>query len=162
MYVQYVRNKDRNGTSKILNNFLFRKNLNIFPFSVDGQTALLDNALRMLWQLLTTWKNAAEKVPNKQKTDLDPTKHDPTKPDMATTLHMAEGFALVMLCHIRTPPRRLAFLILKEVKTLFKMLNALKNDEMTVLDALDKCCCDVAKLSVNMMPIQDKTFVLGK
>merc|ERR1711963_7669 len=51
---------------------------------VDGQTALLDNALRMLWQLLTTWKNAAEKVPNKQKTDLDPTKHDPTKPDMAT------------------------------------------------------------------------------
>ena len=122
----------------------------------------MDNALRMLWQLLTTWKNAAEKVPNKQKTDLDPTKHDPTKPDMATTLHMAEGFALVMLCHIRTPPRRLAFLILKEVKTLFKMLNALKNDEMTVLDALDKCCCDVAKLSVNMMPIQDKTLVLGK
>ena len=91
--------------------------------------------------------------------NLDPTRHDPNKPDMATTLHMAEGFALVMLCHIRTPPRRLAFLILKEVKTLFKTLNALKNDELTVLDALDKCCCEVARLSINMMPIQDKTVV---
>ena len=26
------------------------------------------------------------------------------------------------------------------------MLSALKNDEMTVLDALDKCGCDVARL----------------
>ena len=29
---------------------------------IDGQTTLLDNALRMLCQLLTTWKNNADKV----------------------------------------------------------------------------------------------------
>ena len=67
------------------------------------------------------------------------------------------------------------------------MLSALKNDEMTVLDALDKCGCDVARLvfifvvcfylhlpdvclhfcfvyiffrlALNMMPIQDKQVV---
>ena len=33
---------------------------------IDGQTTLLDNALRMLWQLLTTWKNATDKIPSKQ------------------------------------------------------------------------------------------------
>ena len=82
----------------------------------DSTTNLLDNALRMLVQLLTAWKNSADKVANADPGS-DPTmNHDSNnRPDMATTLHMAEGFALVMLCHIRTAPRRLAFLILKEV-----------------------------------------------
>ena len=94
---------------------------------------------------------------------MDPTlSQDPnsSKPDMATTLHMAEGFALVMFCHIRSSPRRLAFHTLKEVKTLFKILNV-QDDEIPVLDALDKCCCDVAKLSASMMPLPDKTVVMA-
>ena len=96
--------------------------------------------------------------------------HDPTlnqdpgnaRPDMVTTLRMAEGFALVILCHIRAAPRRLAFMVLKEVKTLFKILNVLpKLDELPVLDALDKCCCEVAKLATSMMPLPDKTVVMA-
>ena len=115
----------------------------------------------MLLQLLTAWKNAADKVTTNKH-------HDPTlnqdpginKPDMITTLRMAEGFALVILCHIRAAPRKLAFMVLKEVKVLFKMLNA-KLDELTTLDALDKCCCEVAKTSTSMMPLPDKTAVMA-
>ena len=127
----------------------------------DSTTNLLDNALRMIVQLLTAWKNSADKVTNANPGS-DPTmNHDPiNRPDMATTLHMAEGFALVMLCHIRQAPRRLAYVILKEVKTIFKTLIP-KLDEIPVLDALDKCCCEVAQMSAHMMPLPDKTFILA-
>jgi hypothetical protein len=34
----------------------------------------------------------------------DVTRHDPTRPDLTTTLHMAEGFALVHSCLHRFNP----------------------------------------------------------
>ena len=123
---------------------------------MDGQQTLLDNAMRMLLQLLTAWKNSAEKAGNGKNSQMDQTlSQDPnsSKPDIATTLHMAEGFALVMFCHIRSAPRRLAFHSLKEVKALFKILNVNMNNEIPVLDALDKCSSEVAKLSASMMPL---------
>jgi len=58
----------------------------------DQQTTLLDDSLRVVHQLLTAWKNAVDKVAAKSH---DLTRHDPNRPDLATTLHMAEGFALV-------------------------------------------------------------------
>ena len=48
--------------------------------------------------------------------NVDPTlSREHQRPDLATTLHMAEGFALVMLCHCRLTTRRIALMILKEV-----------------------------------------------
>ena len=41
------------------------------------------------------------------------------RPGLATTLHMAEGFALVMLCHCRLQTRKISMLILKEVGIYF-------------------------------------------
>lgn len=79
---------------------------------LDQQSQLLDNALRMVFQLLTAWRNAIDRIAAKS---YDTTRHDPNRPDLATTLHMAEGFAMVMLCHCRIAPRRLAVHILKEV-----------------------------------------------
>ncbi len=58
----------------------------------DQQTTLLDDSLRVVHQLLTAWKNAVDKIAAKSH---DLTRHDPNRPDLATTLHMAEGFALV-------------------------------------------------------------------
>ena len=55
----------------------------------------------------------------------------------------------------------MAFHTLKEVKTLFRILNVKMNDEMPVLDALDKCCCEVAKLSASMMPLPGKIFFMA-
>ena len=40
-----------------------------------------------------------------------------------TTLHEIEGFALVMLCSCVPPVRRLAVVILKEVRMLFNVLD---------------------------------------
>lgn len=97
----------------------------------DQQTALLDNGLRMVFQFLSAWKNAADKSPCNSSNSITTTPkghaharhHDPTRthdqhnrPDLATTLHMAEGFALVMLCHCRIATRRISLMILKEVK----------------------------------------------
>ena len=65
-------------------------------------------------------------------------------------------------CHIRSAPRRLAFHSLKEVKALFKILNVNMNNEIPVLDALDKCSSEVAKLSASMMPLPGQTFFLFK
>ncbi|CAB4065617.1 Protein furry,Protein furry homolog-like,Protein furry homolog [Lepeophtheirus salmonis] len=88
---------------------------------LDSQTQLLDNAVRMVLQLLTAWKTAAEKALTTQmKDNVDSTisRHD--HPDLSTTLHMAEGFALVMLCQCRLSLRRPSYLILKEVKTVIQ------------------------------------------
>lgn len=69
---------------------------------------------------------------------------------------MAEGFALVMLCHCRLTTRRIALLILKEAKQLFKVLGA-QREELTVLDALDKSSNEVVNANLHLMPIQDRT-----
>ena len=78
---------------------------------------------------------------------------DLSRPDLPTTLHMAEGFALVMLCHLRMAPRRLSLHILREVKALFKLTGA-HLSEMTVLDALDKCAGDVVETCSAVIPVQ--------
>lgn len=98
----------------------------------DQQVSLLDNGLRMVSQLLAAWRNAADKVPGqigaaaaggagsamkRQKSSLSATSardDSASRPDLATTLHMAEGFALVMLCHCRIATRRICHMILKE------------------------------------------------
>lgn len=58
---------------------------------------------------------------------------------LSTTLHLVEGFALVTLCNYRSPPRRLAVHILKEVKSIAKLLG-LPETEPPLIDVIDKCC----------------------
>lgn len=43
--------------------------------------------------------------------------------DSITVLHSLEGCALVMLCSSRPSIRRLALMVLKEVKTMFPLLD---------------------------------------
>jgi Cell morphogenesis N-terminal len=63
------------------------------------------------------------------------------KPEIpiSTTIHLVEGFALVMLCNYRPAPRRLAVHILKEVKCIAKLLG-LPETEPALIDVMDKCC----------------------
>lgn len=58
---------------------------------------------------------------------------------ISTTLHLVEGFALVTLCNYRPPPRRLAVHILKEVKSIAKLLG-LPETEPPLIDVIDRCC----------------------
>lgn len=70
---------------------------------------------------------------------------DPQKKNempLATTFHYVQGFALVLLCNSRPFIRKLATLILKEVKTLMKSLGLLEI-EPPLIDVIDKCCPQV-------------------
>lgn len=58
---------------------------------------------------------------------------------LTTTMHFVEGFALVMLSSCRSYPRKLAVMILKEVKNLSKSLG-LPETEPYLIDVIDKCC----------------------
>lgn len=174
---------------------------------------LLDNGLRMLHMLLSTWKMALEKLPptlntgkvvivSQQSTGIASTYtttttlgtigtvvstkdsgyissqmahqhstgttstnssvnsnsgiHPPSsaasaasdhvarKPEIpiSTTLHLVEGFALVMLCNYRPAPRKLAVHILKEAKSIVKLLG-IPETEPPLIDVIDKCCPQV-------------------
>lgn len=170
---------------------------------------LLDNGLRMLHMLLTTWKIALEKCPpppnipktvnvsqpsvgaqstytttttigtvvsakdsgytssqmaNQHSTGTSTNSsvnsnsgiHPPSsaasaasgdlarKPEIpiSTTLHLVEGFALVMLCNYRPAPRKLAVHIMKEVKCIMKLLG-IPETEPPLIDSIDKCCPQV-------------------
>ena len=120
--------------------------------------------------------------------NVDPTlSREHQRPDLATTLHMAEGFALVILCHCRLTTRRIAHMILKEVsfilflynclgmcyfvgywypclypqvKNLFNVLGSLR-EECTVLDALDRSAATVVEECSALIPQSDKTAALN-
>ncbi len=61
---------------------------------------------------------------------------------ITTTLHLVEGFALIMLCNYRQAPRKLAVNILKEVKMILKLLGS-PETELPLIDVIDKCCPQV-------------------
>lgn len=70
--------------------------------------------------------------------------HVARKPEIpiSTTLHLVEGFALVMLCNYRPAPRKLAVHIMKEVKSIMRLLN-IPETEPPLIDVIDKCCPQV-------------------
>lgn len=61
---------------------------------------------------------------------------------LSTTMHLVEGLGLVMLCNCRSYPRKLAVMILKEIKLLVKALG-LAETEPPLIDILDKFCPQV-------------------
>ncbi|XP_061497147.1 protein furry isoform X4 [Anopheles gambiae] len=79
---------------------------------------------------------------------------------LATTMHMVEGLALVMLCNCRSPPRKFAVSILKEVKILKKLLG-IPETEPALIDVIDKCCPQVLEKCLHMLPQTDRTAMLN-
>jgi hypothetical protein len=105
----------------------------------DTHHQLVDHGLRMVLQLVTTWKNAVlgltasttpnsslnkEKDRNKSKDpEAQKVKDQALIEQHIAALHVVEGFAVVMLCNVRPVPRKLAVGILREVKLLGKNLS---------------------------------------
>ncbi|XP_052897870.1 protein furry isoform X3 [Anopheles moucheti] len=79
---------------------------------------------------------------------------------LATTMHMVEGLALVMLCNCRSQPRKFAVSILKEVKVLKKLLG-IPETEPPLIDVIDKCCPQVLEKCLHMLPQTDRTAMLN-
>ncbi|XP_044597140.1 protein furry isoform X1 [Cotesia glomerata] len=136
----------------------------------DTFPQLVDNGLRMLLQLLTSWKNALispsprakEQAIESQRINprIDPAvkKVDTSaqKVEQASTVfHLVEGFALVMLCNCRLYPRRLAVHILREVKVLLKALGGPETDQ-PVIDVIDASCPAVIEKCYHLLPPAEK------
>ena len=106
----------------------------------DTFVQLLDNSLRILLQLLASWKLSVQQTQKQQSKSLAESRNENT----VASLHKAEAVAILMLCNSRQPTRRLSALILKECRSLL-LLFAKKNDEEPVLDVIDRNCPQVVE-----------------
>ncbi|XP_030634018.1 protein furry homolog [Chanos chanos] len=109
----------------------------------DTHQSLLDKSLKLLLQLLTQWRLALLS-PNKN--------HDPVR--MCSTevgqrlagdrgahsamLHAVEGLALVLLCSCQTATRKMAVLILKEIRLIFLILGQAEDDDRPLIEVMDR------------------------
>ncbi|GIX72811.1 protein furry [Caerostris extrusa] len=89
------------------------------------------------------------------------TAHEQNKIDhLCSVLHLVEAVALVMLCHCRLPPRRVAVHILKETKALLKILVP-SCEEDYVSEVIDQCCPLVAEKCLPLLPPAEKAALLS-
>lgn len=133
----------------------------------DNLPSLLDSAMRMLLQLLAHWKTVVSAGPEDSKStqdaQLELSAHSlpcDKEVDRITVLHNVEGFALVMLCSIHPIIRRLAFLVLKEVRTLSSLMDLTdkeKSDKL-VLDVIDQVFPTVLEKVLHSIPQSEKLF----
>ncbi|XP_035428563.2 protein furry isoform X4 [Spodoptera frugiperda] len=114
----------------------------------DTSPQLVENGLRMLLQLLTSWKNGeptASSVPTKQE-------------PLASVIRGAEALGLVMLCQCKAYPRRLAVHVLREAKYLLEKLQ-LTRDEPALIDAADAHTALLAEKCLPLLPQAEKTAI---
>lgn len=116
----------------------------------DTSPQLVENGLRMLLQLLTSWKNGepvASSVPTKQE-------------PLASVIRGAEALGLVMLCQCKAYPRRLAVHVLREAKYLLEKLQ-LTRDEPALIDAADMHVPYFAERCLPLLPPAEKQAILA-
>uniref|UniRef100_A0A8C3EKS1 FRY microtubule binding protein n=1 Tax=Corvus moneduloides TaxID=1196302 RepID=A0A8C3EKS1_CORMO len=91
----------------------------------DMHHTLLDTSLKLLLQLLTQWKLVIH-TPGKASEQLIPNgsshRIQSERSPYSNVLHAVEGFALVLLCSFQVATRKLAVLILREIRSLFLAL----------------------------------------
>ncbi|XP_050432999.1 protein furry isoform X2 [Adelges cooleyi] len=125
----------------------------------DTFPQLVDNGLRMLLQLLTSWKNSLTSGLVKNLTEknkkIDST-DNPLKSNRVE-FSQAEAFALVMLCNCRPCPRRLSAHILREIKCLMKILD---KEELPVIDVIDKAIPELIERCLPILPSAEKSAAL--
>ncbi|KAG8452837.1 hypothetical protein GDO86_004577 [Hymenochirus boettgeri] len=114
----------------------------------DTHQALLDTSLKLLLQLLTQWKiviqtpgkcheqakmRTSELIPNGSSHRMQS-----ERGPYSNVLHAVEGFALLLLCSFQVATRKVAVLILKEVRALFIALGQAEEDDKPMIDVLDQ------------------------
>lgn len=93
----------------------------------SGTSSLNSSGVSSITQT-TAINAAATDTPNKK-----------NEQPLTTTMRFIESFALVMLCSCRSSPRKVAAMILKEIKNLSRALG-LPETEPFLIDAIDKSC----------------------
>ncbi|VDK52854.1 unnamed protein product [Anisakis simplex] len=133
---------------------------------LDTYPSLLDSSLRLLHQLMFTWKTAAH---IERKRDLNRTVEkdseliNPIKMQIspiltnsvALALHSVEGFSLAMMCQYRTQSRKIAINILREVRQLLLLITPYQHDT-PVIEVLDNATPYVINKYIEHVPLSER------
>ncbi|XP_034036419.1 protein furry homolog-like isoform X6 [Thalassophryne amazonica] len=112
----------------------------------DIHPTLLDNAVKMLLQLISQWRQAVQSSKGPGGGHSVSLERNPP----LGVLHVVEGLALVVLCSCRPATRRLAVNVLKEVRALHSALGIAKGDEELAIDVMDKLSASVLESFIHL------------
>ncbi|XP_056895276.1 protein furry homolog-like isoform X4 [Takifugu flavidus] len=118
----------------------------------DIHPSLLDNAVKMLLQLISQWRQAVQssnKTHNVQGAGRGHSLSLERTPILGV-LHMVEGLALVVLCSCRPATRRLSVNILKEVRALHTALGIGRGDEELAIDVMDRLSASILESFIHL------------
>ncbi|XP_067370555.1 protein furry homolog-like isoform X5 [Channa argus] len=118
----------------------------------DIHPTLLDNAVKMLLQLIGHWKQAVQNSNKSYDAQGLSSSHSFSleRNHLSGVLHVVEGLALVVLCSCRPATRRLAVNVLKEVRALHIALGIGKGDEELAIDVMDRLSASVLESFIHL------------
>ncbi|XP_051954046.1 protein furry homolog-like isoform X6 [Xyrauchen texanus] len=114
----------------------------------DVHPTLLDNAVKMLLQLIIQWRQAMQSS-NRSHDSQGPSLPLERSP-LWMVLHVVEGLALVVLCSCRPATRKLAVNVLKEVRSLHTALCIAKGDDELAIDVMDRLSASVLESFIHL------------
>ncbi|NXA30977.1 FRYL protein, partial [Eudromia elegans] len=130
----------------------------------DVHPTLLDNAVKMLVQLINQWKQAAQmhnKTQDSQRGVSSGAAHSlPLERSLySSVFHVVEGFALVILCSTRPATRRLAVSVLREIRALFTVLEIPKSDDDLAIDVMDRLSASILESFIHLTGADQTTLL---
>uniref|UniRef100_A0A7M4EYN2 FRY microtubule binding protein n=1 Tax=Crocodylus porosus TaxID=8502 RepID=A0A7M4EYN2_CROPO len=112
----------------------------------DMHHNLLDTSLKLLLQLLTQWKLVIH-TPGKTSEQGKNRSSESERSPYSNVLHAVEGFALVLLCSFQVATRKLAVLILREIRALFL------DDDRPMIDVMDQLSSSILESFIHVTAI---------
>ncbi|NXY71774.1 FRYL protein, partial [Glareola pratincola] len=130
----------------------------------DVHPTLLDNAVKMLVQLINQWKQAAQmhnKNQDSQRGVTNGAAHTlPLERNLySSVFHVVEGFALVILCSTRPATRRLAVSVLREIRALFTVLEISKSEDELAIDVMDRLSATLLESFIHLTGADQTTLL---
>ncbi|XP_034737662.1 protein furry homolog-like isoform X14 [Etheostoma cragini] len=118
----------------------------------DVHPTLLDNAVKMLLQLISQWRQAVQSSNKSHDAQGSSSGRSVSleRTPLLGVLHVVEGLALVVLCSCRPATRRLAVNVLKEVRALHTALGIGKGDEELAIDVMDRLSASVLESFIHL------------
>ena len=134
----------------------------------DTYVDILESCIRGVLQLIIQWKTAISQPCHETQSDRylemsmrtsdSPDVSHPTEENYIHVLHCVEGFALVMLCSTKPMHRKLALMVLREVRCLAKaMLGNKTSNEVTCVDIIEEHAPAVIEKALSYVSGADKT-----
>ncbi|OWK13583.1 FRYL, partial [Cervus elaphus hippelaphus] len=130
----------------------------------DVHPTLLDNAVKMLVQLINQWKQATQmhnKIQDSQHGVVNGASHPPAleRIPYSNVFHVVEGFALVTLCSSRPATRRLAVSVLREIRALVALLEIPKGDDELAIDVMDRLSPSILESFIHLTGADQTTLL---